>query len=177
MSFDIADSLCPYETSVLLKDGLGVFNLHDSSVVTAIDSVATNTLSTAASSTITKTVSLSVLVTDLSLHSDGTIAAPITEFKIRVGSPDITTPSGAPNSLIDLLLTINLKHPCRSAVFTTQVIPPIASNVNSGPDTISLTPFVHTLEPSAYDCGLQSLTIFEDAAFAYSYSEFITVST
>ena len=73
------------------------------------------------------------------------------------------------------MLLLAVKHPCRSAVFTPQVILPISSVVPYGPDTMTVSPFSHSLDLSTtIDCGMQSLTIWEDAAFTYP---FITVST
>ena len=151
--------------------------MHDLSVITQINSAAVNTLATAASGTTTKTINLTVVTSDFTIDSDGTIAAPVYGFKIKIGSPDIATAAGIATNPVELLLTLNVKHPCRNAVFTTQVIPDISSVVNAGPDLATMSPFVHTLEPSAYDCGLQSLTINEDSPFGYLYSAFMFVST
>ena len=48
--------------------------------------------------------------------------------------------------------------------------------VHQGADIQMVSPFVHTLEPSAYDCGLQQLSIVEDGAFGYPYSAIMSVS-
>ena len=53
----------------------------------------------------------------------------------------------------------------------------MAAYVHQIADTQIVSPFVHTLEPSAYDCGLQQLTIVEDGAFSYPYSAFMSVSS
>ena len=122
--------------------------------MTMINSTPSNPLTIAATSSILKTVDLSVQVSDLSIDSDGTVPAPVRQFQIRLGSPSITTPSGAANSLVDLFLTLNLKHPCRTAQFAPQVIPSITSFVYFGPDYISIPPFSYTMNTSTYDCGL-----------------------
>ena len=56
----------------------------------------------------------------------------------------------------------------------TQIVLSITSFVYLEPDEISLPPFSHTLE---LDCGLQSVTIIEDSALTFRYSEFISVSS
>ena len=89
--FDL-DVPCAYETQILNFDG----NLHGLSVMTEINSVATNSLMSPASAQTTKSVELSLETSNLNFDSDGSIAARVYQFKIQVGSPDINTATGSP---------------------------------------------------------------------------------
>ena len=77
LTFDVGDTVCAFEIQVLLDDGTGTYALHDLSVMNQINSVATNTLITAASGATTKTINLTVLTSDLMIDSDGTIICPV----------------------------------------------------------------------------------------------------
>ena len=146
-------------------------------MITHINSAAANSQIIAAGGALSRTHDITVETANLQLDTDGTIPAPVFNFRIVLASDTIATAPGSVINPVTLRLTLIVQHPCRGAVFTTQEIPPLTSTVDYGPDTVTVSPFAHNLDSSAYDCGLQSLTINEDSAFAYPYSAFMSVST
>ena len=171
------DIACAIEIQVLQDlAGAGTYTTHDGSIVTQINSIASNPLSIAATGTTAKTIVLTVDTIDLNLDSDGANLAPVINFKIVIAAPNVSLAPGDATNPIELVLTLTVKHPCRNSVLTNQVIPDITSNVNFGPDSYYVTPFVHSLFGSAYDCGLQQFSIFEDSVWPYLYSAFTSVS-
>ena len=74
----------------------------------------------------------------LNLDNDGTILAPVKNLKIVIGAPDVSSAPNSPTNPIELNLYLTVKHPCRSVVFTNQVVPDMTSNVNFGPDTYNV---------------------------------------
>ena len=85
-----------------------------------------------------------------------------------------------PNNILDMDIRLSMFHPCRLSTFTNQVVPAMSSIVGQGPDDYYISPFVHTRTQhpgSGGDCGTMTFTIFEDGAFPYPYSDFISVSS
>ena len=111
------------------------------------------------------------------IDADGLSAAPVFNFDIVLASDTIATAPGTTNNPVSLRLTLTVQNPCRGAVFSTKTLSSMIAYVHHGAETQVVTPFVHTLESSAFDCGLQQLSIVEDGAFSYSYSEFIAISS
>ena len=69
------------------------FTLHDNSIIFAIDTSSTNTLTIPSSDNTSKSIYLSIEYPDLTMDSDGSIAAPKIDFLIKIGSPIIATAS------------------------------------------------------------------------------------
>ena len=78
LTFDI-DPVCGYETQILLFDGSN-FNLHDSSIMPEIDSIATNMLRYPAISSTAKSVTVGIFTSDLTIDSNGSSPAPVYVF-------------------------------------------------------------------------------------------------
>ena len=59
----------------------------------------------------------------------------------------------------------------------TQTVPLISAVISDGSFTSTIPPFTLDIDPTPYDCGLQTVFFPEDGAFSYPYSAFLTTST
>ena len=175
------NSLCESETyEIEERDSSGAWNTHDGSVV----SLSASTPSPGVGSGV-KFVEVEIETSDYTLDTGGTLTP--TEYRIAVSSPDRSSAEAAGGTLNPLyvLLTVTLMHPCRFANFDDQVMVDAATGdpfsliavIDGGTEELWIPAFTHDMQGGAHDCGLQSITILEDGAHAYPYSDILTGSS
>ena len=97
---------------------------------------------------------------------------------VTVASPNLATPLNIDDNPIKMYLTVKFKHPCRDAVFTSQLIKDMNIEIDGTPSVQTVPPFIHCLGSSKYDCGLQALSIPEhEGIYLYPFSDILTGST
>ena len=127
----------------------GLFEVHDESILTSVMGTDFGLI---------QEVDVACATSDINLDSDGTLPSPVISFKIVIASPNVLSSAGETENPIELFLDVTLEHPCRNAVFTTQVVNNMEGFVHGGPVTQTIPAFAHSLDASQYDCGLQVLT-------------------
>ena len=169
-----SDITCDTGVEIFLHDGAS-FVQHDLSIVKQIDAMTARPFDVVASGGATETMTIKINTADLSLDADGSVPMPVLQFKIRVASPDIASNPSETNNPVELFLDLSVRSPCRDATFDSQTLPDIIAIVDNGPEVdTSVTAFTH--DKASYACGDQKLEVVEDGAFAYAYSEFLTVT-
>ena len=96
------------------------------------------------------------------------------EFKLTIGSPTVAE---ANTAVAELFLTLDVHHPCRTAVLDAPLaLSSMETYINGPADSQTIASVNHSMQGSAYDCGLQMLIIIDDPSMPFSSSEILTGS-